>query len=658
MSKVTIGGDRLGAGSEMDVSFKNYERSTHDLSYVWRSSMSAGTLVPFMSELCLPGDTMSIELNSQCLTLPTIGPLFGSYKVQLDVFQCPIRLYQGKLHMNMLNIGLDMSAIKLPLMELSAYWNPNDGELQQVNPSCVLNYLGVAGNGRFTTTGTTAGTTVRRFNAVPYLAYWDIYKNYYANKQEEVGYMISNTSYDTVTAAAWYDDTAAGTSILDATITIDVSGGITGSSPRLQLSGPGLTLEADEYDWSQVKLTIEGTALPIDQWFSDIYKSTATTVVCQGFLGGSAVDNKSVRFNNQAIPIVGSDLLQFDLDNIDTMRQNILADVASANAYVIDSTSIDPYGAPFTTTATNTKAFEASQEGLAIKTYQSDLFNNWISTEWIDGTNGVADVTAVAVVANEFTIDALNLAQKTYIMLNRIAVSGGSYDDWLDAVYTHERAKSIESPLYHGSLIKELSFQEVISNSNYQADGVNQPLGTLAGRGRYTDKHKGGKMHIKIHEPSYLIGIVSITPRLDYSNGNKWDMNIRTMDDLHKPALDGIGFQDLLTDQMAWYDTECDGADTQVFSSVGKQPAWVNYMTNVNRCYGNFADVNKEMFMTLNRRYDFEISGIGDLTTYIDPSKFNFIFADTNLDSQNFWMQISVKNIARRKMSAKQIPNL
>ena len=88
--KVAIGGDRLGSGNKENVSMKNYERSTHDLSQVWRSSMAAGTLVPFMKELALPGDTFDIDLNAQVLTLPTIGPLFGNFKVQLDVFVVPI----------------------------------------------------------------------------------------------------------------------------------------------------------------------------------------------------------------------------------------------------------------------------------------------------------------------------------------------------------------------------------------------------------------------------------------------------------------------------------------------------------------------------------------------------------------------------------------
>ena len=64
--------------------------------------------------------------------------------------------------------------------------------------------------------------------------------------------------------------------------------------------------------------------------------------------------------------------------------------------------------------------------------------------------------------------------------------------------------------------------------------------------------------------------------------------------------------------------------------------------------------------MTLNRRYEHVTStfSIQDLTTYIDPAKFNFIFAETKLDSQNFWCQIAMDITARRKMSAKVMPNL
>ena len=62
--------------------------------------------------------------------------------------------------------------------------------------------------------------------------------------------------------------------------------------------------------------------------------------------------------------------------------------------------------------------------------------------------------------------------------------------------------------------------------------------------------------------------------------------------------------------------------------------------------------------MTLNRRYERGLDGIEDLTTYVDPSKFNHIFADARLDAQNFRANIWLGIEARRKMSAKVMPNL
>lgn len=188
--EVTLGGERLGSGNKQKVHMHNYERSTHDLSYIWRSTMASGTLVPFMTEVALPGDTFDINLNCDVLTHPTIGPLFGTYKIQLDVFQIPIRLYNAELHMNMLGIGRDMSKVLLPQLLLTAHppalGKPIDN--QQINPSCIFSYLGMRGLGINGPNPTFP--TFRQFNAIPFLGYWDIYKNYYANKQEEIGAVI------------------------------------------------------------------------------------------------------------------------------------------------------------------------------------------------------------------------------------------------------------------------------------------------------------------------------------------------------------------------------------------------------------------------------------------------------------------------------------
>ena len=44
-------------------------------------------------------------------------------------------------------------------------------------------------------------------------------------------------------------------------------------------------------------------------------------------------------------------------------------------------------------------------------------------------------------------------------------------------------------------------------------------------------------------------------------------------------------------------------------TAAGKTVAWINYMTNVNRTYGNFAIKDNEAFMVMNRNYELEITG-------------------------------------------------
>ena len=277
-------------------------------------------------------------------------------------------------------------------------------------------------------------------------------------------------------------------------------------------------------------------------------------------------------------------VITFPLDNIDTARERILSTPSKTTPFDVmqELGDLEPYSWIQNPDAEGNTPLLASQDCLLLKTYQSDLFNNWLNTEWIDGPSGVSAVTSVDTSGDSFTIDSLNLAKKVYDMLNRIMVSGGTYNDWLDAVYAHERYQLAETPMYMGGLIKELVFQEVVSNSSASTSQGEQPLATLAGKGILGKKHKGGKVVIKIDEPSYIIGIVSLTPRIDYSQGNKWDVHLMTLDDLHKPQLDQIGFQDLLTEQMAWWSTDWNGIQ-YVTRAAGKQPAWINYMTNVGK---------------------------------------------------------------------------
>ena len=298
--KTTLGGDRLGAGNKQEVSMKNYSRSTHDLGYVWRSSMSAGTLVPFMSEVGLPGDSFDIDLFCDVKTLPTVGPLFGSYKVQLDVFECPIRLYNGKLHMNMLNIGMNMKEILLPQYKLKAYYNKDvEDDNSQVNSSSLYSYLNVRGLGRAVNgSGVTIdGEIERDFNAVPVLAYWDIFKNYYANKQEDKAYVIhsKNMDNDWVIKTAVVTSTTGGTEttydIYDTSETIDLDG--TNSQVlviQFEWDGANTTIYGLP-DTTGVEVIVDGDVYSLEDLFNNVGQPETTftkgiyEVTCYGYSG-------------------------------------------------------------------------------------------------------------------------------------------------------------------------------------------------------------------------------------------------------------------------------------------------------------------------------------------------------------------------------------
>ena len=87
-----------------------------------------------------------------------------------------------------------MAKVKLPQIKAtlnSQYDTATTEEEQwnQVNPSCLLAYLGIRGFANMA--GTTSKTVTK--NALPILAYYDIFKNYYANTQEENFYIIGNS---------------------------------------------------------------------------------------------------------------------------------------------------------------------------------------------------------------------------------------------------------------------------------------------------------------------------------------------------------------------------------------------------------------------------------------------------------------------------------
>lgn len=653
--KVNIGKNTLGDSDKMSVSLREYGRSTHNLSSAWRSPMGVGTLVPFMKLVGLPGDEFEIDLDTRIMTHPTIGPLFGNFKFQADVFTCPIRLYNAMLHNNTLNIGLDMSKVKLPK---AGMWLTN----YKSGKASLMEYMGIRKQPR----NASLTDKIGYYNIVPFLAYYDVFKNYYANKQEERFYIMGGSKIQNATTVVSGDFTGK-VSLFD-------SNALQCSTPcTVTITGTDIKFE----DIKKIKFTLNEKPIYITSTGANLWEIVTkekNKLVVKSIVGYVyQLSERLVAEGGQSITLKGTteDITQgtvtytytssFPLTEIDDLREYILSKgreeivinkesdekLKSLFIYnVLFSPNPDKDGTPQSIPPIGT----LEMGGLCLKTHQSDLFNNWVNKEWVDGDNGINAVTDVDVSDGKLNLDALNLAQKVYNMLNRIAISGGSYKDWIETVYTTDYYFRAETPVYEGGMSTTIDFEAVVSNSASTASGVEEPLGSLAGRG-FNQGKNGGKIVIKCNEPCYIIGIASITPNVDYSQGNDWDMmQLKTMDDLHKPQLDGIGYQDLLSNQM--------NGRANTNDAIGKQPAWLNYMTDVNKTYADFAAGETESYMVLNRVYDIdEATGeISNPSTYISPKDYTYIFATNTDTNRDFWVQIGKRIIARRVMSAAQIP--
>lgn len=656
--KVNIGKNTLGDSDKMSVSLKEYGRSTHNLSSAWRSPMGVGTLVPFMKLVGLPGDTFDIELDSRIMTHPTIGPLFGNFKFQADVFTCPIRLYNAMLHNNTLNIGLDMSKVKLPV---AGMWTKD----YKMGKGSLTEYMGVRKQPFDANSDEGKGD----YQIVPILAYYDVFKNYYANKQEERFYVMGGSLIQNATTITSTDFTG--------NINIYANDTLMCTNPStITITGTDVNLETLD----KVKFTIDTQTIYLHikdssgRFLYEIISKEKNKVVIRTrtrnayrlsrTLQGTAGQSITLKGTEETITqgtVTEAYTSSFPLTEIDDLREYILSkgreqirigkkSDEKLKSLFIYNVLFSPNPEAVGTVKNIPPIVAQEMGGLCLKTHQSDLFNNWVNKEWVDGDNGINAVTDVDVSDGKLNLDALNLAQKVYNMLNRIAISGGSYKDWIETVYTTDYYFRAETPVYEGGMSTTIDFEAVVSNSASTASGVEEPLGSLAGRG-FNQGKKGGKIVIKCNEPCYIIGIASITPNVDYSQGNDWDMmQLKTMDDLHKPQLDGIGYQDLLSNQM--------NGRALIKEAIGKQPAWLNYMTDVNKTYADFAAGESESYMVLNRVYDVnETTGeITNPSTYISPKDYTYIFATNTDTNRDFWVQIGKRIIARRVMSAAQIP--
>lgn len=684
--KVTFGGKRLGSGGGIDLYMDGYHASNHDLGFVFRSTMDCGTLVPFCKLPMIIGDNFDIDTKALIKTLPTGAPSFGRFKYQIDWFFCPNRLYMGPLHNNATGIGMKMGnvllpTIKFPIPAKKFTENMEDPNQTQVAPDSLVAYMGIRGFGE----NRTNVEQTREFNGIPFLAYPDIFKNFYANQQEQNAYMIgygTSTPIPQNSVDAQVEATESGTYY--------PTKHIINETPYEAIIQPQTDWVKMYYEFQTIpkngtiQVTTEeitnenaiNTIIPINNntptkinGLNNVIATAETLGTRQEICVTFSVEPTSqetetfyigaVAYLRSTETATNYKITPFPLENIDKARDIILSNPKIGSKVSIGTTELinfSPYVEVTQKTIDNVNACTAPKSGLLLRTYMGDIYNNWVRTDWIEEINNATMVKTNA--AGSFSMDALVVAKRAWEYRNKVAVSGGTYQDWMEATYGRNAQAFCESPIYMGGASGTIAFDEVVSTAGQE------DLGELGGRG-VSFNHKGGKINVKAQEIGYLIGIISIVPYVDYYQGNDWDMSeLINMESYHMPEFDGLGFQDLITERLAAWDTKIQANGKLLKKSVGKQPAWSQYMSNHNKVFGDFCkkEGGGQFEMVITREYQ-PVEGnngieIKDLTTYVMPDMYNYLFVSKQLEYNPFWVQIACDIFARRLMSAAVMPHL
>ena len=137
-----------------------------------------------------PGSRLRIKMDAMVTSEALKYQLYSSAKIQWDTFEAPWDLYNPKLLLNLNDQGYTMEDVKFPTMELETKGFANEENMceQQINTSSLLAELGIPAVGQNENNG--EDNVKRKFMAMFLIMYYQTIKEYYANKQEGIGYMI------------------------------------------------------------------------------------------------------------------------------------------------------------------------------------------------------------------------------------------------------------------------------------------------------------------------------------------------------------------------------------------------------------------------------------------------------------------------------------
>ena len=184
-------------------------------------------------------------------------------------------------------------------------------------------------------------------------------------------------------------------------------------------------------DWSTFwnKITVlygeDSSQEPKEIKIATLTKDTSTQTIKLDKISNPAWAIKNINYQYDTTESI-INLIKTKLEVLDQLRDVILHKKGN-ETLILNETNTGVNEGGSVELSTYIKSIRESQNskqgGLFIKTYDSDIFNNFIKTDWVEGSGSIAEKTSIDITANDgkLSLDALNLQEKVYNLLNRMS---------------------------------------------------------------------------------------------------------------------------------------------------------------------------------------------------------------------------------------------
>ena len=339
-----------------------------------------------------------------------------------------------------------------------------------------------------------------------------------------------------------------------------------------------------------------------------------------------------------------------------------------------------------------------SRASIFQRAFPDYYLESWLKTSGFNTSNTMVDVTS-----NSVSVRSISTASHLQ-RFRDLAFGGGSRgSDFIKAEFDVDPKLSSTVPLFLGSDTCRLG-----SNVLYQTTGAgdaSSPLGSFSGQMSGGDAFKRRTFHF--NESGYFMEITSVVPSVMYPTYLNPTLLQVNLGQRYAPALDNIQMQPLTVPTLLGNVTGNGGIvlsspSTRLMKTsglnkpdetvaVGYQPAWAELMTAVSKPHGRLC--NDLDYWVFSRRYgtslynspgqaavaqkflddfdsDVDVLDVEtfnawlkntyqttDFVPYILPAMYNYVFADTDPNAQNFVLDNSAEVSVYREKSKVNVPN-